>query len=109
MTISMNERSIAINEILSINDLKRLVDNEMNRQKIRCDLSLKAYESARADAMADTSSAKQGLGVPLPLVVRDDSWRLGAWSVSSAHQRRAEGLDGGAAISRVRLKVSSGD
>mmetsp|Transcript_9110 Transcript_9110/g.13611 ORF Transcript_9110/g.13611 Transcript_9110/m.13611 type:complete len:86 (-) Transcript_9110:2664-2921(-) len=76
------------------------------RQKWRSEMALKAYQKHTKEAVVD-SAVSQGLGVPLPLVARDETWKLGGWATSASCQRRAKGLDGGAAISKVRLKVAS--
>ena len=107
MKTSEEEKKAAMMEDIAIGDFKRILDIELDRQNWREEMSSKAYERSSRENPADSTSISHGLGVPLPLVVRDESWRLGNWSASAAHQRRVKGLDGGAAISKVRLKISS--
>jgi hypothetical protein len=44
---------------------------------------------------------------PLPLVKRDDAWKLGGWVASSAQQRRKKLADGGIGVTKIRLMVKS--
>ena len=95
-------------EDIAIGDFKRVFGTELDRQNWREEMSSKAYESSSNESAPDSTSISHGLGIPLPLVSRDETWRLGNWSASAAHQRRAKGLDGGAAVSKVRLKIGGG-
>ena len=47
------------------------------------------------------------VGQPLPIVKKDAAWKSGGWVASTAHQRRAQGADGGSAVTKIRLMVKS--
>ena len=108
MKMSEDEKKMAKVEDIAISDFKRIVDDQVERQTWRESMSAKAYERASRENTPDSTSLIKGIAVPLPLVSRDEAWRLGGWSTSAANQRRAKGDDGGVAISKVRLKVGGG-
>jgi hypothetical protein len=58
-----------------------------------------------ANSAPDGSSTEQGLGQPLPPIVRDKAFKQGGWIASCAQQRRKALLDGGIAVSKIRLKM----
>lgn len=92
-------------------ELKRIVATEIDRQKWRGEMAARAYEYSKKDdkIMKDpTGAASQGLGIPLPPIKKDNAWKLGGWTASTAQQRRAKGADGGTAVTKIRLTVKSG-
>jgi len=93
-------------------ELKVIVRREIDRQRWRGEMSLRAYdhkkrgkEAVVVDSLASTS---QDVGKPLPLVDKDAAWRSGGWIASAAQQRRAKALDGGSAVTKIRLTVAKG-
>jgi len=95
--------------------LKGIADSEIDRQRWRGEMSKRAYEFHKGErattpnvAVETLTSTSQDLGKPLPLVEKDAAWRSGGWVASTAQQRRAKGLDGGSAITKIRLTVAKG-
>ena len=75
--------------------------------------AFEAYKSGKGStgAMQDVAAAEQGIGQPLPPIQRDAAFKQGGWIASAAQQRRALALDGGTAVTKLRLtvKTSSSD
>ena len=95
--------------------LKAITDSEIDRQKWRGEMSKRSYEFHKGEkaaapnvAVETLTSTSQDLGKPLPLVAKDAAWKSGGWVASTAQQRRAKGLDGGSAITKIRLTVAKG-
>lgn len=111
MRMSDEEMAALADEESSMMELHRLVSMELDRQMWRSEMAAKAYDIFRttksSNGMADASASEQGIGQPLPLIKRDQSFKQGGWIASSAHQRRAAGLDGGTAVTKIRVRKSA--
>lgn len=123
MKITEAEKAAAILEENSLNELSRLVQMEMDRQTWRGEMAIKSYSLFKAggvgasasgggsnNSMSDGASAaaaEQGIGQPLPPIQRDAAFKQGGWIASAAQQRRAMALDGGTAVTKLRLKVGN--
>jgi len=74
-------------------------------------MAMYAYDIFRStkatSSITDTSATEQGIGQPLPTIKRDTSFKQGGWIASCAQQRRATGLDGGTAITKIRVRKST--
>jgi hypothetical protein len=109
MWIYDDEKKAALQEESLLNDFSRLVDYEIDRQAWRGELAEKAFQLSRDRKQnIDMAAAEQGLGKPLPPIIRDTAFRLGGWSASWAQQRRNSLADGGATGTVVRLTVGGG-
>lgn len=93
--------------------LKAIADSEIDRQRWRGEMSKRSFEFHKSEkaaapnvAVETLTSTSQDIGKPLPLVAKDAAWRSGGWVASTAQQRRAKGLDGGSAITKIRLTVA---
>ena len=121
MKITDAEKAAASAEENSLSDLNRYVELERDRQVWRGEMAQKAYEiqktisknstslSSSSNIAADplsisTTAAEKGIGQPLPPIVRDAGFKQGGWIASAAQQRRALALDGGTAVTKLRLK-----
>ena len=82
--------------------LAKLVENEIDKQKWRGEMASKAYEYFKRENKNPTD-----IGQPLPVVEKDAAWKLGGWVASTAQQRRAQGADGGSAVTKIRLMVKN--
>lgn len=113
MKISDKEKAAATAEENSLSEINRLVEGERDRQVWRGEMAQKAYAMYKANKGSipgqDLAAAEKGIGQPLPPIVRDASFKLGGWIASAAKQRRDLALDGGTAVTKVRLKVKSAD
>jgi hypothetical protein len=107
MSISDDEKKIAMEEEASLSDLQNVVLKEVNRQQWRCDMSSDAYEILRVEALKDPSASFGGVGQPLPVLNKDTYWRNGAWAASTALQRREKADDGGTSVTKIRLNVTA--
>ena len=72
-------------------------------------MAKKAFEFYKSSKgiVQDVAAAEKGIGQPLPPIQRDTAFKQGGWTASAAQQRRALALDGGTAVTKVRLKVKS--
>jgi hypothetical protein len=115
MQISEKEKALAAAEENSLAEIYRLVELERDRQVWRGEMAQKAYDMQKASASSNKGSAlpqevgaaEKGVGQPLPPIARDTAFRQGGWIASAAQQRRALALDGGTAVTKLRLKVKS--
>lgn len=111
MQISEEEKAAAAAEETLLADINRFVDMELGRQAWRGEMAKKAYEMFKASkgssALQDVAAAEQGIGQPLPPIQRDASFKQGGWIASAAQQRRALALDGGTAVTKLRLTVKT--
>ncbi|KAL7555739.1 hypothetical protein ACA910_002244 [Epithemia clementina (nom. ined.)] len=122
MKITEAEKAGAILEENSLSELSRLVQMEMDRQAWRGEMATKSYSlfksggggagstasgSGPMSEGAAAAAAEQGIGQPLPPIQRDAAFKQGGWIASAAQQRRAVALDGGTAVTKLRLKVGS--
>jgi hypothetical protein len=110
MKISDAEMQGAKEEDASLNELSSLVNAEIDRQAWRGEMAQKAYslfktQGNNAATVVDAAAAEQGIGQPLPPIQRDMAFKQGGWIASAAQQRRAKALDGGTAVTKLRLKV----
>ncbi|KAL3922230.1 MAG: hypothetical protein SGILL_002318 [Bacillariaceae sp.] len=109
MKPSEEEKICATEEEKSLSDLHQLVSMELDRQMWRSEMSMQAYGIFKAtkssNSMSDASSTEQGIGQPLPPIARDKAFKQGGWIASCAQQRRKAQLDGGIAVSKIRLKM----
>jgi hypothetical protein len=109
MKISEEEKAAAAAEDASLADINRLVNLELDRQAWRGEMAQKAYDmfkSSKAN-LSDVAAAEQGIGQPLPPIQRDSAFKQGGWVASAAQQRRALALDGGTAVTKLRLTVKN--
>ena len=115
MKITDAEKAAAAAEENSLAELNRFVELERDRQVWRGEMAQKAYSIHKAskgqssklsqDVLAiSTAAAEKGIGQPLPPIVRDAAFKQGGWIASAAQQRRALALDGGTAVTKLRLK-----
>lgn len=113
MKISDKEKAAATAEESSLSDINRLVEAERDRQVWRGEMAKKAYDMYKATKGStptqDLGASEKGIGQPLPPITRDTAFKLGGWIASAAQQRRALALDGGTAVTKLRLKVKSAD
>jgi len=111
MKTSGEEREAAMEEERSLAGLDELTKKELDRQVWRGEMALKAYEiyksTNKPSNVSDLSATELGIGQPLPPVQRDTSFRQGGWIASAAQQRRSTGIDGGTAITKIRLRTSN--
>jgi hypothetical protein len=111
MKISDEEKVASSEEEKTLSDINRVVQLELDRQNWRGEMARKGYEFYKAtkntSAMSDVAASEQGIGQPLPPIERDSSFKSGGWIASAAQQRRALALDGGTAVTKVRLTVKS--
>ena len=109
MKISDDEKAASAAEENALSDLNTLVNMELDRQAWRGEMAKKAYELSRLSksTVQDVAAAEQGIGQPLPPIQRDAAFKQGGWIASAAQQRRALALDGGTAVTKLRLKVKS--
>jgi hypothetical protein len=109
MKISTEEIEASKAEEDSLGEIGRLIDKELDRQVWRGEMASQAYElykSGKTASTADASAAEQGIGQPLPPIQRDPAFKAGGWVASAAQQRRALALDGGTAVTKLRLRKS---
>jgi hypothetical protein len=112
MKTTDEEQEAAKAEEDSLSEFNRLVGVEMDRQRWRSEMAMKAYEYYKTDKEGKTVvDLEQGVGYPLPPIQRDTAFKQGGWIASVAQQRRALALDGGTAVTKLRLTVknSGGD
>jgi hypothetical protein len=111
MRMSEEEKIAASEEEASLSELHRLVSIELDRQLWRGEMAMKAYDifkaTKSASSITDATATEQGIGQPLPPIKRDLAFRQGGWIASSAQQRRATGLDGGTAVTKIRVRKSA--
>jgi hypothetical protein len=111
MKISDEEKAAANAEENALEDINRLVAMEIDRQVWRGEMAQKAYDMYKASkgstAVQNVAAAEQGIGQPLPPIMRDAAYKQGGWIASAAQQRRALKLDGGKEVKKVRLTVKS--
>ncbi len=112
MKITDEEKAAATAEEASLSDINRLVNVELDRQVWRGEMAQKAYEVFKSSKksttpMQDMAAAEQGIGQPLPPIQRDAAFKQGGWIASAAQQRRALALDGGTAVTKLRLTVKN--
>lgn len=90
------EKELGAREDEYLAPLAAVDDTEVDRQLFRGEMAGQAYNYA----------LKLGdVGEPLPVLKKDVAWKMGGWVASTAHQRRAQGADGGSAVSKIRLSV----
>ena len=88
----------------ALKPLAQLVDAEIDRQRWRGEMPTQAYRYFKSTT--DNLNLTE-VGQPLPIVKKDAAWKSGGWLASTAHQRRAQGADGGSAVTKIRLMVKS--
>jgi hypothetical protein len=115
MKISESEKVAAKAEEDTLSNIHNYVELERDRQIWRGEMAQKAYDiqkskTATPDVLPGATAASEiGIGPPLPPIARDAAFKQGGWIASAAQQRRALALDGGTAVTKVRLKVKSAD
>jgi hypothetical protein len=111
MKITDQEKLASSEEEKSLSEINRVVQLELDRQVWRGEMARKAYDIFKAtknsSSIGDVAASEQGIGQPLPPIERDDAFKQGGWIASAAQQRRALALDGGTAVTKVRLTVKS--
>lgn len=109
MKASREEEEASNADEASLGDLSRLVSMEIDRQMWRGEMANRSYEyykTGKTTITADVSATEQGIGQPLPPIQRDSAFKAGGWIASAAQQRRALALDGGTAVTKIRLRKS---
>lgn len=108
MKTSIEEKEASQAEEKSLEVISNLVNVEIDRQVWRGEMAAKAYEFSKRvkTGDVDASAAEQGIGKPLPPIERDSAFLAGGWIASAAQQRRKLALDGGMAVTRLRLRTS---
>ena len=111
MQTSEKEKAAVSQEENSLAELNRLVEIEKDRQLWRGEMARKAYDikATKGSASVDVAAAEQGIGQPLPPILRDESFKQGGWIASAAQQRRSMALDGGINVTKIRLTVKKDD
>jgi hypothetical protein len=108
MKITDAESEAASAEEASLAEINNIVQKELDRQLWRGEMAAKAYDYYKHDSnrgLPDvTGTAEQG--IPLPPIQRDSGFKQGGWVASAAQQRRALALDGGIAVTKIRLTVT---
>lgn len=110
MQTTEEEKAEGAQEESVYEDINGIVSMELDRQAWRGEMSRKAYDMFRASkqgSMQDVAKAEQGIGQPLPPIERDAAFRQGGWIASAAQQRRRLALDGGGAVTKLRLTVKN--
>ena len=104
------EKAAASAEEAALEGINLLVNVELERQKWRGEMAMKAFEHHKHNnTKVDPNQLEQGIGQPLPPIQRDTAFKNGGWVASAAQQRRALALDGGTAVTKLRLTVKSAD
>ena len=104
MKATAEQEEAAILEDEALKPLIKVVEAEIDRQKLRGDIAKEAFENVTS---TKENSNLTDVGQPLPLVKRDDAWKLGGWVASTAQQRRKKLADGGIGVTKIRLMVKS--
>lgn len=104
MKATAEEENAAILEDEALQPLIKVVEDEIDRQKWRGDMAKEAFDNF---VSSKESSNLTDVGQPLPLVKRDDAWKIGGWVASTAQQRRKKLADGGIGVTKIRLMVKS--
>lgn len=109
MQSTEEEKAEGAKEEAAYEDINQIVAMELDRQAWRGEMARKAYDMFQASkgSIQDAVKAEQGIGVPLPPIERDVSFRQGGWIASAAQQRRKLALDGGGAVTKLRLTVKN--
>ena len=108
MKITDDEKSQATEEENTLSELNHLFKMELDRQVWRGEMAQQAYKMGnfiKKSTPVDVAASEQGIGQPLPPIERDNAYRQGGWIASAAQQRRSLALDGGTAVTKLRLKV----
>lgn len=100
MKTTAEEKEAALLEDEALKPLIKVVEDEIDRQKWRGELYGEALKSIKTSSLTEA-------GQPLPVVEKDQAWKLGGWVASTAQQRRSQGADGGSAVTKIRLMVKS--
>ena len=82
---------------------------EIDRQVWRGEMAARSYElykNGKTSSSTDATATEQGIGQPLPPIQRDSAFKAGGWIASAAQQRRALALDGGTAVTKLRIRKS---
>jgi len=106
MKQSEEEKEAADVEEASLKGICNLVNMETDRQTWRSEMSSKAYDYNKNKKATDAVAAEQGVGKALPPIQRDSAFLAGGWTASAAQQRRKLALDGGMAVTKLRLRKS---
>jgi len=104
MKATTEEEEAASLEDESLKPLIKVVEDEIDRQKWRGEMAKEAFDIIMS---TKENSNLADVGQPLPLVKRDDAWKLGGWVASTAQQRRKKLADGGIGVTKIRLMVKS--
>jgi hypothetical protein len=106
MKTSNEEKEAAQEEEKSMAEISNLVLMEIDRQAWRGEMAVKSYDFSKTSKSKDASAAEKGIGRPLPPIQRDSAFLAGGWIASAAQQRRRLALDGGMAVTKLRLRKS---
>lgn len=105
MIATEEEKEAVATEEGELAELDLIVTSEIDRQVWRGEMFRKSFElsSALRSNIQDMASAEQGIAQPLPPIARDPAFQQGGWIASTAQQRREKALDGGSAVSKLRI------
>ena len=108
MKTSNEEKEASQEEEKYTEEISNLVNMEIDRQIWRGEMASKAYEFSKIikSGDVDASAVEQGIGQPLPPIQRDSTFTTSGWIASAAQQRRKLALDGGMAVTKLRLRKS---
>jgi hypothetical protein len=97
----------AANEEKLFEPLNKVVQSELDRQAWRGEMLSIAY----AQIVEKKVGVKDDnvIGELLPPISRDSAFKQGGWVTSTTRQRRSMQLDGGMAVTKVRLTVKGSD
>ena len=104
MKTTDEERSAMAPDEAACYRMKGIVSKELDRQKWRGEMAMKAYDNGKTKD-TKVSSSSQELNQPLPVVQKGAAWKAGGWISSAAHQRRGKGADG--SHKKLRLSVQT--
>mmetsp|Transcript_4704 Transcript_4704/g.7335 ORF Transcript_4704/g.7335 Transcript_4704/m.7335 type:complete len:207 (+) Transcript_4704:1-621(+) len=111
------ETAASETEERSYEPLLQLVSNELDRQLWRGEMVTRAYEhykqqsSSLTNSNTATSTSSNSDGTDpqqqqhMPPIVRDAAFKHGGWVTSTSRQRRQLQLDGGVAVTKIRMSV----
>jgi hypothetical protein len=97
----------AVNEEKLFEPLNKVVQSELDRQAWRGEMLSIAY----AQIVEKKVGVKDDnvIGELLPPISRESAFKQGGWVTSTTRQRRSMQLDGGMAVTKVRLTVKGSD
>lgn len=104
MSVEGNEKLSAEISYKANESLRSIIISEIDRQRWRGEMARRRKDTT--SGTKDPIAASLGLNQPLDIVDKNESWRLGGWVTSAAHQRRSLGADGGSMVSVTKLRLT---